>query len=306
MSDLYDYVKSTGIIVPDTSDILSEVRKEWQDVFGSDLSLEEGTPQGRIIELLTKERKNSLGSLAYIANQINPDFASGTFLDAIGLLFGILRKGKTKTLVQNVNLYGIPSTTATGIITLESNNLVDGDFIKIGFQNYVFGSGDGEVAIGANRNATAGNLAAAINANTNTTVSAIADGHKITLTAVSVQQYKNTDSLAAITQNDNVISFSGDMLDGGTVKIPNGTQVEDTNGNKYAISGDVMLDNNGTALGNFFAVEYGAIACPKGTLTNCTVEPIEGWESMNNGDAGIIGFDEESDSSYRISINSVQ
>lgn len=303
MSDLYDYVKSTGIIVPDTSDILSDVRKEWQDVFGSDLSLEEGTPQGRIIELLTKERKNALGTVAFIANQINPDFASGTFLDAIGILFGILRKGSTKTLVQNVNLYGIPATTATGTISIDSNDIVAGDAVHIGYESYVFGSGAGEVAIGGNKNATASNLANAINANSNSTVSATVNAHEISLTANDVQAYGRTDSLSATTQTADVITFSGRNLDGGTVIIPSGTQAEDTSGNRYELSGDVMLNNVGTALGNFFAVESGAIVCPKGTLTNCTVDPIDGWESINNADAGIVGFEEESDSSYRSSIN---
>lgn len=305
MSDLrdFDFIKSTGIVVADTDNILEEVRDEWKTIFGNNLSLEEGTPQGRIIELLAKERKTLRGAMALIANQINPDVASGVFLDAIGLLFGVSRRGSTKTLVQNVNLYGIPATTATGTITFESNDLTAGDYVSIGTERYVFGSGAGEVAIGASANATASNLATAITNNANSTVSAVASGNEIALTANGVQAYKNTDALLAETENNNVISFSGDMLDGGTVIIPDGTKAADTNDNQYELSGEVQLDDNGVGLGNFFAVEAGAVSCPKGTLTNCTIDPIEGWESVNNGSAGIIGFDEESDASYRISIN---
>lgn len=307
MSDLYDFIKDTGVIVADTSTISDEVKNEWKAIFGNNLSMEEGTPQGRIMELLTKERKTLRGTIALIANQINPDVSSGVFLDAIGLLFGVERRAATHTLVQNVNMYGLPPTTATGTITFENNNLIAGDTVSIGDDTYTFGSGEGNVAIAGSATATASNLASAINANANSTVSAVANNGVITLTANDVQAYGNTDALDAETQISNVISLSGDMLDGGTVIIPDGTLAADTSDNQYYLSGEVRLEadsmGRGVGLGNFIAVESGAISCPPNTLTNCTIQQIDGWESVNNASAGIMGYEEESDASYRISIN---
>lgn len=307
MSDLYNFIKDTGVIVADTSTISDEVKNEWKSIFGNNLSMEEGTPQGRIMELLTKERKTLRGTIALIANQINPDVASGVFLDAIGLLFGVERRAATHTLVQNVNMYGLPPTTATGTITFENNNLTSGDTVSIGDETYTFGSGEDNVAIGGSATATASNLSSAINANANSTVSAVANNGVITLTAKDVQAYGNTDALIAETQISNVISLSGDMLDGGTVIIPDGALAADTSDNQYYLSGEVRLEadsmGRGVGLGNFIAVDSGAISCPPNTLTNCTIQQVDGWESVNNASAGIMGYEEESDTSYRISIN---
>ena len=69
--ELYDYITSEGVIVPKTSDILSEVRSEWLSIFPS-MNLDSSTPQGRIIELIAQLRKEEIGLAALLANQINP------------------------------------------------------------------------------------------------------------------------------------------------------------------------------------------------------------------------------------------
>lgn len=124
MSDIYSSISETGIVVADTQNIKSDVENKWTDIFGNQLSLDESTVQGRIIELLTAMRKDCVSSMALIANQINPNVATGTFLDAIGQLFYIERVGAVATFVGNVTMEGTPDTTvpAGAIATDTSGN----------------------------------------------------------------------------------------------------------------------------------------------------------------------------------------
>ena len=98
-----------GVFVADTSDIVTAVQNEWRDAFGSALSLEPATPQGRIVEMQTVGRKGILENLAFCVNQINPRYATGQFLDADGAFFACDRKGATRTSVD-CYLTGVPGT----------------------------------------------------------------------------------------------------------------------------------------------------------------------------------------------------
>lgn len=99
MADLYKYIQNEGIIVPNTDNILNEVRAEYKNIFGEDLSVEESTPQGRLIELEVASRKGCLSINAAIANMLNPQKSFGSFLDSYGALFDIKRQGALSTVV---------------------------------------------------------------------------------------------------------------------------------------------------------------------------------------------------------------
>lgn len=105
----YQYIDGDSIIIPDTSRILEDVQAEWVTVFGSALSLDPSTPQGRIMELSVSARKGTLELCALIANQINPYYATGQFLDGQGALFGLNRIKSTQT-VTLANVGGVPGT----------------------------------------------------------------------------------------------------------------------------------------------------------------------------------------------------
>ena len=109
MADLYNYVQTEGVIVPNTEDILSNVQQEYKDIFGEDLSVEESTPQGRLIEMEVASRKGCLSLNALIANMLNPSKAFGSFLDSYGALFDVIRQGALPTVVY-CKLSGVPGT----------------------------------------------------------------------------------------------------------------------------------------------------------------------------------------------------
>src|ERR1700750_192022 len=110
MADPYTYVTSTGVIVPDTSQILSDVQTEYREVFGADLVVSPDTPQGVLISAEALARAAVVANNAAVANQINPNVAGGTFLDAIMALTGLQRTAQTQTQVPNVAVAGIAGT----------------------------------------------------------------------------------------------------------------------------------------------------------------------------------------------------
>jgi len=106
----YQYINSTGTIVPDTSTILTDVQTEFRDVFGQDLVVTADTPQGVLITAEALARAEVVNNNAAVANQLNPNIAAGIFLDAILALTGVERTPATKTLVSAVTLTGIAGT----------------------------------------------------------------------------------------------------------------------------------------------------------------------------------------------------
>jgi uncharacterized phage protein gp47/JayE len=106
---LYNYITSTGVIIPDTSTLLNDVQTEFTDTFGDDLNLDPETPQGILITGETLARAAVVDNNALLANQINPNLSVGVFLDAICALTGLARTPATFSTVT-ANLAGVPGT----------------------------------------------------------------------------------------------------------------------------------------------------------------------------------------------------
>lgn len=107
----YEYITTSGVIVPDTAPILGEVQTEYQTAFGSDLVISADTPQGVLMTAEALARAQVVQNNAALANQINPNISGGVYLDAIMALLGLKRIAQTRTLVQAVLLTGVAGTT---------------------------------------------------------------------------------------------------------------------------------------------------------------------------------------------------
>lgn len=110
MSDLYSYVTQTGVVSPDTSDVLSDVQAEWVSAMGTAVSTDPSTYTGVQITGEVSARTAVINTNAKVANQINPNQAGGLFLDALCALLGLTRAPATPTQVSNVMLKGILNT----------------------------------------------------------------------------------------------------------------------------------------------------------------------------------------------------
>lgn len=106
----YQYITSTGVILPDTSVIRDEVESEWRAAFGQDLVVTSETPQGAMITIDVESRDGMVRNNAELANQINPDIAGGIFLDAIWALTRGRRRSATRSVLSGVEFRGIPGT----------------------------------------------------------------------------------------------------------------------------------------------------------------------------------------------------
>lgn len=106
----YEFITTTGVIVPDTADILADVQDEYRNALGLDLIVTPDTPQGVLITAETLARDAVVRNNAALANQINPNLAGGIFLDAIMALTGTQRDVATPSTVT-ATLAGVPGTT---------------------------------------------------------------------------------------------------------------------------------------------------------------------------------------------------
>lgn len=132
----YEYVTSTGLIVPDTATLLEEVKDEWREVYGADVILDPETTQGAIVVMDNEVRDASVRNNVAVANQINPDYSGGVFLDAVWALTRGSRKGATRSTIPGVILGGQTGTlvpaNAVAIVTTSGARFLSVSAVVIG------------------------------------------------------------------------------------------------------------------------------------------------------------------------------
>lgn len=103
------YRTDTGIIVADTSDLKATVQGEFTNAFGDDLVLDDNSPEGILIAGETIARSDVMDDAADMANQMNPNYAGGVFLDAHMRFINAHRQGASRSLCSCA-LTGEPGT----------------------------------------------------------------------------------------------------------------------------------------------------------------------------------------------------
>lgn len=105
----YKYLTDRGLIYPDTSKIIDDVNKWWSDVSQDTTPVDPSSLEGRILDAETTARLETLNACANVVNQINPEIASGVFLDSLCKLTGIERRGAESSTIECV-LKGVEGT----------------------------------------------------------------------------------------------------------------------------------------------------------------------------------------------------
>lgn len=139
MSGSYVYSSPAGVILADTSSILSQVSSEWLAIWPS-MSTAQSTPQGLMIAAETASRSNVIKNNAVIANQINPNEAEGVFLDSICQLTGLERVQDTYSTYEGVALAGQPNTPVPALSEVKTPN---GDIFALQTSIELDSSGNG-------------------------------------------------------------------------------------------------------------------------------------------------------------------
>lgn len=109
MANYYEYITGQGVIVPDTSEVLTEIQDMFKEAFGEDLDLTATTTQGRLIEMFQRNRTFCIQICALVSNMLNLNRATGFVLDDLGSLFLIERQPATHTTTA-VILSGVAGT----------------------------------------------------------------------------------------------------------------------------------------------------------------------------------------------------
>lgn len=320
--DLITYITSSGVIVPNTDNVISELQTEWTNQFGAQLSLDSSTPQGRIIETQAMVRKGTLGACAMVANQLNPNQAFGIFLDAHGAFFGVNRPSGRNSEILNVLLTGTRARYPTATITINTNPatndtltisyVLNADFASATKEIFTFGISGG-ISIGSTTAQTATNIANAINANTTlnpsgaTTMKAVANSNVVTITATTLPSQNSRNQITASYSSANSASSDNISIDESLnyCYVPAGTVAQATNGELFSLSSGVLLNSTGEGYGTFVAQNSGAISVGVGEL-NVLVNPPEGLETVKNSSIANIGFDSMSDSQFRVYIQNTK
>lgn len=142
----YTYLENGGTVVPDTANVKEAVQNEYQDALGENLSLEDSTPQGRLIDIETDARTGVLENNALVANLFNIKMSYGIALDALGANFGLERNAAASSSVTatitGVNGTVIPAnsqaSTQTGNlfyaendITIPESGMINATFLSV-------------------------------------------------------------------------------------------------------------------------------------------------------------------------------
>lgn len=131
----YIYITSSGTVIADTADIKESVQNEFKSALGDDISLEDSTPQGRLIDIETLARASVVENNALVANLFNVMLSYGVFLDAILANFNMYREGalSSRVLVVVTGQKGtvIPAksqaATAQGVVFYAENDIEIGE-----------------------------------------------------------------------------------------------------------------------------------------------------------------------------------
>lgn len=100
---------TAGVTVPTDADILAGVQADQNYAFGGALNPALETPQGQLASSETAIISDKDSQLIYLFNQINPDYASGRFQDAIGRIYYLTRIAAAGTVVTTT-CYGAQGT----------------------------------------------------------------------------------------------------------------------------------------------------------------------------------------------------
>lgn len=125
-----------GVVLPTDAAILTGVQTDIDNAFGGGVNPSLSTPQGQLAssEAAIVAEKNS--EIAYVANQVDPQYAQGRFQDAIGRLYFMTRQPAQPTVVI-CTLGGVSGTVvAAGALALDTSGntyqLLDGVTIGSG------------------------------------------------------------------------------------------------------------------------------------------------------------------------------
>lgn len=108
-------------VLPAEVDILAGVQADINAAFGGGVNPGLTTPQGQLAQTETAIIGEKNNEIAYIANQVNPNFASGIWQDAIGEIYFITRIPGAGTVVNTTCNGAVGTVIPAGSVAQDNN-----------------------------------------------------------------------------------------------------------------------------------------------------------------------------------------
>lgn len=99
-------VTDKGIIAPSSEEVLQGLWTMFVTAFGSDIAQVLNTPQGQMSTSLTASFRDRDDQMIQLMNQIDPQYATGIWQDAIAKLYFLTRQGAARSRAQ-VTFFGL-------------------------------------------------------------------------------------------------------------------------------------------------------------------------------------------------------
>ena len=113
---------TTGVVLPAESAILAGAQTDIDTAFGGGSNPALNTPQGQIASSESAIVADKNSQIAYICNQIDPQYASGRFQDAIGRFYMMTRQGATSTQVTAILSGTVGARIPAGTLAQDTSN----------------------------------------------------------------------------------------------------------------------------------------------------------------------------------------
>ena len=113
-----------GVVLPTDAAILAGVQTDIDTAFGGGVNPGLSTPQGQIASSNTAIISDKNSAIAYVVNQLDPQYSEGRFQDAIGRYYFMTRKAASSTVVI-ATIGGLPGKyIPAGVLALDTNQNV--------------------------------------------------------------------------------------------------------------------------------------------------------------------------------------
>lgn len=143
-----DSLTANGLQVSTNPELVEDLTTSFQGIYGEDISVEQNTPDGQLINILAQGQTDIRELLVQLYNSFDPDNCSGRLLDERCAINNVFRKGGTFTTIdiqivtdRTVSLQGLDAdfndVEATGY-TIQDN--AGNQFILVNSQTLTAGT----------------------------------------------------------------------------------------------------------------------------------------------------------------------
>lgn len=269
----------TGLQIDSLQDILSAMQTNAISLFGA-INTDEDSDLNMLFGIIAEQLENLNEGLQGVYNSFYPDSAEGTSLDNACSLVGILRLAAAQSLINAV-VTGDPNTT-----------------IPVNTLAALQSTGDNYYA----RDAVTLSLTAAVNVKVNVSTVAASTLYSVTINGTEFD-YTSGGSPTAATIATGIIAAITPVPTNITL-TDNGDGTFNIAATDNATSFALILSANLTALKisaiqTYLSVAFDSVPVVADALT-VIINPILGWDSINNPNQGIVGRQAEQDTQLRI------